>query len=69
MVCPLPTRALVTVLQMLTEVISPEKLLRLVAFAKLVNNVQVFGPSVPLSWVVCEAFATITTDIDIGQGR
>lgn len=50
------------VLQMLTEVVGSEELLRLVAFPKLVDMVQVLGAYVPL-WRIREFFSTIAADV------
>lgn len=59
---PLPARALVTVLEMLAEVISAEELLRLVTLAEFVDLVQVFGADVPLRWVG-ELLAAVTARV------
>lgn len=66
LVCPLPTSTSVTMLQMLSEVICSEKLLCLIAFAKLVSLVQVVDPILPLGWIH-ELFTAISTGI--GSGR
>jgi hypothetical protein len=49
-------------LQMLTEMIGSEELLRLIAFSKFVNMVQVLGANVPLRGI-WEFFSTITTNV------
>jgi len=52
----------VAVFQMLAEVIGAEELLRLVAFAKFVNVVEMFGACLPAGRVG-EFFATVTADV------
>jgi len=59
---PLATSTGVAVFQMLAEVISAEELLRLVAFAKFVNVVEMFGACLPAGRVG-EFFATVTADV------
>jgi hypothetical protein len=48
---PFATRALVTVLEMLSEMIRAEELLALVTLAEFVGLVQMFSADVPLWWV------------------
>jgi len=60
-VCPLAARARMTVLQMLTKVIRPEKLLGLVALAELVLLTQVLRPDVPIGRIIGELLAAIAT--------
>lgn len=50
-----------TVLQMLTKVIRPEKLLGLVALAELVLLTQVLRPDVPIGRIIGELLAAIAT--------
>lgn len=59
---PLSTCPSMTVLEMLPEVVRSEELLRLIAFAELVNMVKVVCSSIPLRWVR-KLFAAITTHI------
>ena len=59
---PLPTRPIVTVLEVLAEMIRAEKLLRLVALAEFVHVVQVLGAKVPLRRVG-ELVAAVAADV------
>ena len=52
-------------LEMLTEMVSPKELFRLVAFTEFMNFNQIFNPVVPISGEIEEFFATETT----GAGR
>jgi len=61
-ISPLPTRPIMTVLEVLAEMIRAEKLLRLVAFAELVHVVQVLGAEVPLRRIG-ELVAAVAADI------
>lgn len=66
---PLPTRPRMRVFQMLTKVIRTEELLRLIALAKLMDMVQMFGSHVPLwDWVVGEFVAAVAAHVG-GAGR
>lgn len=47
-ICPLSTRTLMAMFQVLTEMVRPEELLRLIAFAELVDMIQVLRAPVPL---------------------
>ena len=59
---PLAAGALVTMFQVLTEVIGSEKLLPLVTLPKLVYEAQVLGANIPL-WRVRKFFTTVAADI------
>ena len=56
-------------LKMLTEVIGAEKLLGLVAFAKLVIPVQVTGALIPIGWLVAEFCAAVAAGVVCGWYR
>lgn len=56
------------VLQVLSEMVSPEELLRLVALAKFVHMVEMLGPQIPLWWVG-EFLATVSTHIMSAASR
>lgn len=55
---------MVTVLEMLPEVIGSEELLGLVALPELVHGVEVIGSDIPL-WRVREVFATVPTCVGV----
>lgn len=61
-ISPFSRCALVAVLQVLPEVISPEEFLRLVAFAKFVHVVEVLGAHIPLRRVR-ELLSTIAANV------
>ena len=59
---PLATGTGVAVFQMLAEVIGAEEFLGLVALAKFVDVVEMFGACLP-AWRVGEFFTTVTADV------
>lgn len=67
-VCPLAAGAGMAVFEVLAEVIGAEKLLRLVALAKLMDNVKVFRANFPARRVG-ELFTTVAADIRTVAGH
>jgi hypothetical protein len=56
-------------LQMLTEVIRTEKLLRIIALAEFVHGCQVLKPMVPVwTWEIGEFFTAIPAGVVGGTG-
>jgi len=49
-------------LEMLTEVIRPKEFLRLIAFAMLVNNVEMITTDIPIWWI-WELITAETTNV------
>lgn len=66
-VCPSAARATVAVLEVLAKVIGPEELLGLVAFAELVNVVEVLDTRVPV-WRVGKVLSAVPAGVG-GCGR
>ena len=62
---PFTTGPVMAVFEVLSEVISAEELLRLVAFAKLVNVIEVLSTLIPLRRIG-KFFAAISTCIGVG---
>jgi hypothetical protein len=67
-ISPLATRPSMAVFQVLTKMVGAEKLLGFVAFAKLVNMIEVVGSHVPL-WGVWEFVAAIPAYISESAGE
>lgn len=62
MVGPFSRCACVAMLEMLSEVIRSEEFLGLVAFAMLVNNIEMITTDVPVWWI-WKLIATKATDV------
>lgn len=62
---PFAAGPMVAMLEVLSEMIGPEELLRLIAFPKIVYVVEVFGTVVPLRWV-WELFSTVAACVCMG---
>jgi hypothetical protein len=60
---PFSARAGVTVLEVLAEVVGTEELLRLVAFAEFMSDVEVGGAGLPADGSVRKLVATVATNV------